>query len=355
MSAPNPRFEPDSPLEVLSARSLFASAAVQHRTCASLIRLSTGRLLMSFRLGAGPVRRNDGALMLTHSDNEGTHWSDPLPIYAHPGWDCMNMGGLMPFADDRIVLAMGRLQLDLSLPGEEPCTGWYVTSAASENGGQSWSEPGPEIRLFPTWTELYGASNPHPLSDGGFMLAVIGTTGRDAGWRAGVSFTRDRGQTFSPPVIIAQAPDREFSDLDLVRLTDGRFLAVGREHVARHSVFSHSDDEGRTWSPIRPTGFMGANIKLMGLRLGTVLCAYRDEDPQRPGVSCSASEDGGESWRFIGQLYAAGPDSRRERSVRCGYPDMVYVSADELVCVTHPYPDAEGRVDLHFLRLKDRT
>jgi hypothetical protein len=40
---------------------------------------------------------------------------------------------------------------------------------------------------------------------------------------------------FTPPVIIAAAPDRNFSDLDLIRLADGRFLAVIREHVTRQS------------------------------------------------------------------------------------------------------------------------
>ena len=53
------------------------------------------------------------------------------------------------------------------------------------------------------------------------------------------------------------------------------------------------------------TGFLGANIKLLRLRSGAILCAYRDEDPQRRGVSVSISDDGGEQWRFAGQLYAA--------------------------------------------------
>jgi hypothetical protein len=355
MTAPTPRFESDSPVEVLAARPLFASEAIVHRMCASLIRLDTGRLLLTFRLGAGPARRNDGALMLTRSDDDGERWSEPLPIYAYPGWDCMNMGGLMRYADDRIVLVMGRLQLDLSLPGEEPCTGWHTSSTVSRDGGESWSPPGPEIRLFPTWTELYGASNPHLLEDGRHLLAVIGTAGRDEGWHSGTSFTDDLGQTYSSPVVIACAPDREYSDLDLVRLPDGRFLAVGREHIARHSVFSHSSDEGQSWTPLRPTGFMGANLKLTRLRSGAVLCSYRDEDPRRPGVSCSISEDGGESWRCVGQLYAATPGVSHERSSRCGYPDMVYTSPDELVAVVHPYPDDQGRVDLHLLRLRDRT
>jgi len=355
VSEPGPRFDAGGPVEVVDARTLFAAPGVWQHQFASLARLDAGRLLLTFRRGAGPVRRNDGALVLASSDDDGATWTHPRPVYAYPGWDCINLGGLARFSDQQLVWYLGRLQMDDRLPGEEPCVGWYCTSTVSRDGGETWTEPGPEIRLFPGWTELYGASNPHRLADGGFMLAVIGTQGRDLQWRAGVAFTDDLGQTFSEPVIIAQVPDRDFSDMDIVRLSDGRFLAVGREHFVKHSVYAHSGDEGRTWTALRLTGFMGANIKLLRLRSGAVLCAYRDEAPERAGVSCSVSEDGGHSWRFVGQLNAADPSVRRKPGNQCGYPDFAYVSATDFVGVAHPYADLEGRVDLHFFRLRDRT
>jgi hypothetical protein len=187
------------------------------------------------------------------------------------------------------------------------------------------------------------------------LWAVLGTTGRDRGWQAGVAFSDGRGEALTPPVIIAAAPDREFADIDVVRLTDGRFLAVIREFVTRESVCAHSTDEGRTWSALRPTGFKGANIKLLRLRSGTILCAYRDEAPGRPGVSCSISEDGGLSWRFAGRLYTPAPGATHQPGSPCGYPDLVYIGADEIAGVLHTYPDAAGRVALHFLRLRDRS
>ena len=49
----------------------------------------------------------------------------------------------------------------------------------------------------------------------------------------------------------AKAPDRDYSDIDLVRLVDGRFLAVTREHLTRQSVQSWSSDEGVTWTAPR--------------------------------------------------------------------------------------------------------
>jgi hypothetical protein len=119
-------------------------------------------------------------------------------------------------------------------------------------------------------------------------------------------------------------------------------------------VLSHSADEGRTWTPIRPTTFKGSNIKLFGLRSGAILCAYRDEDPALRGVSISISEDGGETWRFAGQLYAASADALHAPGAVCGYPDIVRLSDGTLGAVLHSYPTDEG-IQLHWLRLRDRS
>lgn len=355
MGTPNHRLLADCPIAVVAARTLFRTSSVQQHNVGSLARLDSGRVLLVFRRGTGPVRRNDGVVMLTHSDDGGETWVEPFPLYVHAGWDCLPMGGLARLSDDLIRLIVGRVKLDYALGGPEPMSDWYVCARESRDGGATWSKPGPEIRLFPCWTELYGASNPHPLADGRYLWACMGTLGRDAGWQAGVTFTGPDGDDFSPPTIFAAAPDRDFADTDVVRLADGRFLAVIREFVTRDSVFSHSDDDGRTWRPIQPTGFKGANIKLHRLRSGAILCAYRDEDPARPGVGCSVSDDGGETWRSIGQLYAAGSDRTDSPGSPCGYPDVVALGDGRLLCVLHTYPDAGGHVDLHLLTLLDRS
>jgi len=217
MGAPNPRLRPDSPLEVASAETLFASPAVRHRNFGSLARLESGRLLLAFRLGTGPDRRNDGAVMLTRSDDDGRHWEEPVPLYAHPGWDCLLMGGLARLSDDLVRLVIGRVKLDLSLGGDEPLADWYVTAIDSRDRGHTWSEPAPELRLFPHWTELYGASNPHALADGRYLWAAMGTAGRDRGWQAGVTFSDAQGQRFtprrsSPPRPTASSPTSTWSD-----------------------------------------------------------------------------------------------------------------------------------------------
>lgn len=356
VSLGDPGIPGDAPIAVGDARRLLATDEPHIHHMASLARLSSGRLVLSFSRIQGTRRLNNGVLMATRSDDDGATWTIPEALYANDGWDCLNMGGLMPFSDTRLVLALGRLQIDPTLPGDEPCTGWHMATRTSTDGGETWSPVGPEVRLFPGWTELYGASNPHRLADGRHMLAVIGTTGRDIGWRAGVTFTDDLGASLSPPVIVAEHPRLGFGDMDIVRLADGRFLAVARVFGGHPSVLAHSSNEGRTWSEPRPTDFAGANIKLHRLRSGAVLCAYRDERDNRSGVACSVSEDSGESWRRVGWLAAPGTGPAPQADgVRCGYPDIAPIDGRHLACVLHPAADATGCVDLRWLRLEDRT
>lgn len=355
MAQPTPILHPDGPLELLSTRTLFEQRPIGRRSAASVIRIeSTGRLLLCFSEIAGRALRNQAALMVSQSDDGGASWSEPLPVFAYPGWFCMSMGGLARVDDTNIKLFVGRIRIDPSIGGTEPMTGWWVASSTTTDAGESWSEPAPEIRLFPEWTELYGASNPHPLSDGRLLWAVMGTTGRDIGWHAGVSVSDAAGDHLGQPTIIAREDGRDYSDIDIVRLADGRFLAVIREHQTRQSVWSTSADEGATWSAIRPTAFKGSNIKLYKLRSDAVICAYRDEDPERRGVSLSLTEDGGESWSGLGQLYAAGAEALHEPGSVCGYPDIVDLGDGELGAVLHSYPTVDG-IQLHWLRLRDRS
>ncbi len=132
---------------------------------------------MCFSHVVGAALRNQAALMVSHSDDDGETWSDPSPVYAYPGWFCLAMGGLARVADDNVKMMLGRIQhRPVSLGGTEPMTGWWVASTTTRDGGDSWSRARrPEIRLFPHWTELYGASNPHPLADGRLLWAVMGT------------------------------------------------------------------------------------------------------------------------------------------------------------------------------------
>ena len=131
MAAVNPRLDPDGPLELLDAHLLFQGGAPRRRNCATLHRLPSGRVLIAFAQTRGPELANDAALMLAWSDDDGDTWSEPDPLYATPGWFSMPMGGFAPISDDRLLMMIGRIQVDPSLPGTEPITGWWQGSIAS--------------------------------------------------------------------------------------------------------------------------------------------------------------------------------------------------------------------------------
>ncbi len=221
-----------------------------------------------------------------------------------PGWDSLPLGGIAQIRDDLLQLVVGRVRFDASLGGDEPFAGWFCGITESRDGGVSWSEVGPDIHLWPEWTELYGTSNPHVRSDGKLIWAVMGTVARDSEWQAGVTLTGPDGGDFEPPVVFAADPAKNFADLDLIRVHGNRFIGVIREMVEKEGWIAFSDDECRTWHGLRKVGFKAANVKLLKLRDGSILCVHRDEDPARRGVSVQHSRDGGVTWRFVGQLYS---------------------------------------------------
>ena len=107
----------DAPIAVHQSRRLFTSDAPQAHYSASLAQLSSGRLVLVYSWSPGIQRRNNGVLLTSRSDDDGANWTTPEAIYAQPGWDCMHLGGLMRFSDTRLLLGLGRIQMDASLPG----------------------------------------------------------------------------------------------------------------------------------------------------------------------------------------------------------------------------------------------
>src|SRR6187549_2937481 len=131
MAELTPRLLAGSPIRVVSSQTLFRGTSRRQRSSGSLARLESGRLLLTFRLGTGPVRGNDGAVMLCASDDNGATWDEPRPIYAVPGSDAIPMGGLVRFADDRLRLVLGYITYDATLGGEEPMSAWSIAMTES--------------------------------------------------------------------------------------------------------------------------------------------------------------------------------------------------------------------------------
>src|SRR5437016_2405160 len=134
MAEPRPHFSADCPIAVIDAQILFPSRSIRQKRCGCLVRLDSGRLLIAFRHGTGPIRRDDGTVMLRHSDDDGRTWDEPMPVYAYPGWNSLPMGGVVRFSDDFIRLIVGRTQMNTALGGDEPMTAWFIAPTESRDG-----------------------------------------------------------------------------------------------------------------------------------------------------------------------------------------------------------------------------
>lgn len=349
---PPVRLAPDAPLRLVRARRIFSPDPSLRRSAPSVVRLGQGDLLLAFAVAPNVPMSNDSVVVVSRSRDDGATWSAPRPVFERPGRAAIPMGGLARLSDTRLSLVVGAVRYEPTLPGTEPMTDWAVAILASDDGGETWQTAIDVLDLFPGWTELYGASNPHPRADGRLLWAAIGTEGRDRGWRSGVTTSDPLGTAFGPVRVIAAADGRDYSDTDIVRLADGRLLAVIREHQTLQSVQSWSADDGDTWSPLRPTPFLASNPKLHRLRSGAVVCAYRDEAPGRRGVSLHVTGDGGETWTDAGRAYVAPAAIEHGPGSLCGYPDLVGLPGHRLGMVFHTYPGPNG-TELIWLELEE--
>lgn len=85
-------------------------------------------------------------------------------------------------------------------------------------------------------------------------------------WAMAVTFSADSGRTFPDVSVVASNPaeHRLFNETDILRLRDGRFLAVLREGTPPHwSHKSYSADDGKNLDPLR-TGQLRGPVPLPG-------------------------------------------------------------------------------------------
>ena len=69
-----------------------------------------------------------------------------------------------------------------------------------------------------------------------------------------MAFSADGGHSWPEFSVIYEdrKGDINPSETDIIRLSDGRCLAMIRANAAHRLYRSHSDDEGTTWSPLEP-------------------------------------------------------------------------------------------------------
>ncbi|MDR3676374.1 MAG: sialidase family protein [Acidobacteriota bacterium] len=147
--------------------------------------------------------------------------------------------------------------------------------------------------------------------------------------------SKDGGSTWGDPSVIAE----NYNETDLLVLPDGRILAMLRSNVGQHLDVSFSADKGRTWSPPHQvTHNMEHPANVILLKDGRLLLCYGERN--RPfGVRAMLSRDLGQTWGPDVIILAA--DAQR---LDCGYPSSVEVAPGKIVTLYYGVDDLKDTI-----------
>jgi len=336
---------PDAPVRIIE-ETVIAGRDDRYRYAPSLVQLPDGDLLVTYTEAIGEYPSDNGWVVLRRSSDGGRTWTAPQALYAEPGWACLGTAGLRLFASGELICFLGRLR-EIGARAEGKVF-HQVRSAISRSpdGGRTWSPLEPDIRLFRGINEFFGPGTPLMLADGSELLTVCGMNDLADVWLPGLVQTRDAGRTFTDFRLQIEAPGRNYSDVDVLRLADGRIMAIVREDEPPHYRICQlfSSDDGRTWTAPEPTGFTGSSFCLVQLR-DAILCIHRDYRPGELGVTCHFTRDEGRTWRPAGRLHAAD-------AFRCGSPAVVRRPNGDLFCVYFTAVD-HGRSDVAAVTFRE--
>lgn len=348
----------------------------RHRAFPTGVRLPNDDILVGYRVGSDHHMTSDGAFHITRSSDNGRHWTLPKVLAAYPGWDvCATMGqyadGILP--DDEPFLWV-RLQLYRWLPNPSDEQDYRETRSlwtVSYDNGHNWEVPFPlydnatcTVKTDKGEMLLAGGLSPHSYgttlvrtSDGTIMGLFVGNRElmpykTDAQYQeqerkdqsvkagAGISlagFSKDNLRTWEF-VVIADSDEYGigFSESDIVRLDSGRLLAIfGNNGNSEYFWRTYSDDEGRTWAPMKQLTFRGDCPSMLKLSDDVLLAAFRHlpDVEESPGVGLVASVDGGQTWDVLGHILD-------QTSYDMAYPDLIKLPDDRILCLYYTAPES---------------
>ena len=125
-------------------------------------------------------------------------------------------------------------------------------------------------------------------------------------------------------------------------------MAMCRANAKLSLYRAYSEDEGRTWSALEPTGLPGQCPAVLTLASGAILCLYRDITDGQIGLGVGISRDLGQTWQAVGHLYL-GPNKD------CAYPSPVLLQDGTIFTpyYTSAEPRRTGICELHGVMFRE--
>ncbi|HEY1375476.1 MAG TPA: exo-alpha-sialidase [Gemmataceae bacterium] len=287
-------------------------------------RTKSGDLLCVFYSGGGHVTLpskdwpNGGRIMAVRSTDDGATWSEPAVLFDTPYDD--RDPHVAALRDGTLICSWfvtpGKGQPP---PGGKPHA---VYLARSADQGKTWSEPA-ELKIdAPEW---FACSAPvRELADGSLIVGLYTET--EKGKRAYGATVRstDGGTTWGDLARIGDTSGVYLdAETDVVQLQDKSLLAALRSSkVDLH--FANSSDGGKSWGPVRSSGFKGHSPHFLRHSSGAILLSHR-----LPRTAVHWSFDDGKTWQGPLQV----------DDVPGAYPSCVELRDGRVLCVYYE----EGR------------
>ncbi len=139
------------------------------------------------------------------------------------------------------------------------------------------------------------------------------------------SYLKTIGGDAEAVVLEGEKRTEGFTEPRMIRLGDGRLLAVMRRGSDNLMYRCWSSDDGRTWTKPESIGFRGVKPALWLMKNGLLALSTGRPDP----VSLYLSPDGGQTWSSPTVLF-------REPGTR--YTDLIEIAPDELLVVYDHVP-----------------
>lgn len=290
----------------------------RHLHPADLIKLKNGELLLMAREGTEHISI-DGDVIMLRSKDGGQTWGDKQVIAGIKDLDEREGCGIQ-LKDGTIVVGIyfnnlydadGRYHSKTPPPPVKTPTSLGTYIITSKDDGHTWSEPNYIKTDGMPFKNMEGPTDaPIEMPDGSLVMGVIGYALEGDAKNNGCVLLRseDQGTNWKYVSTIASDPGGKlggFAEPGIVRTKTGRVIAGLRNHGPDNAIWvTWSDDDGKSWSPVRKTEMYGHPVDLIQLADGRVMATYgiRPQHAMPAGVRACFSTDNGETWNVRGEV-----------------------------------------------------
>ena len=314
-----------------------------------------GKLWVSFRRAGGfslqAVQQgkydhvDKGArIALVHSEDGGESWSDAriLPPFdpergeQDPSIKVLENGVMMINFFQWFVVPEEEKHR-LKYPARQQHDGSWADVEGpmiirSYDGGESWEEEPVKVDSDPL--ARAGTSDAViELPGGELMMGIYGADYGDNVCRAYSVISRDGGDSWGEPALIAADPEGRisFEEPGLTLTADGNLLAAiraGEPGDYQYLYQAVSEDGGKSWIDLHQTPMWGHPASVLRLSDGRLVCSYgHRREPY--GIRACVSLDEGRTWDIENEIVLRDDGGSRD----LGYPCTIQLQDGRLLTV----------------------